>query len=522
MPVTARIAASFLLALLGGVCVVYAPVPAFTAVGLLFAVGLWSLTKKTRSYRIPSRAVAAARKSGRSREATSTKLVSGFLLVWWLASIAPIVAYSPRDVTDAAQASVGGSLHYQVLLIAFGGVGALFLPRALRRFDRAFRWVAGLWVAHLGWMFASLAWSVYEPITFRNAVAFVLVSVGSFGLGAGFYGARQNGRDLFLRHVFWAGVISALALLLPLPFRWGEYALLDPAERLDIGGNFPAFVVVPAICAILVLIATAVLGVRRWQTRDWFWLALLVAPLLVLKSRGPVLFAVVALAVFYLLSRSRAQDRMLQLVLLVVSGIGALVYYSEGVYDLLLPYATRGSLETTMNLTGRLPLWDVIVSEISENPWLGVGFAAFWNPSNYDLIEQSVGFPAVSAHNGFLDIMLNTGAVGLAILVAFCLCALLTAGRRALSGDPMGWLAFLLLLFYVLQNLTSSVFTEFYELNLMVVLATLGLLAGRPAKGVAVAGTPRPGREREPRAPSRRDGASRGVYRAAQRRRGPL
>lgn len=507
MPVAARIAAPILLALLGGVCIAYAPVPSFTAVAVAFAVGLWALAGGGRSPSAAPGACGPAPRASASRaepatHGPTTRLVSGFLALWWLASIAPIVAYSPRDVTEAAQASAGGSLQYQVLLVAFGCVGALFLPRAIQRFDPAFRWVAALWALHLGWMFASLAWSIYQPVTFRNAAAFVLVSVGSFGLGAGFYGAHQNGRDLFLRHVFWAGVLSALALLLPLPLRWRDYALLDPTQRLDIGGNFPAFVVMPVICALLVLVATSVLGVRRWRTRDWFWMALLVLPLLVLKSRGPVLFALLAFVIFYMLYKKRARDRMVQVGVLVVVGIGALVYYAEGYYDLLLPYLTRGSVETTMNLTGRIPLWEVIVSEIGENPWLGVGFAAFWNPQNYALIEELVGFPAVSAHSGFLDMLLNVGVVGLAILLAFCLSATVASWRKVRSRDPLGWLALLFIAFYLLQNLTSSIFTEFYEISLIAVLALLGLMSGRPARNVA---SP----NREPDVSALRDRASR-------------
>ena len=472
-----------MLALLSGACVAYAPVPTFAAVVLVSAAVLWSLTRDGRPYRAEPSATRAAGKKGEANGFLKTRrLVPGFLLLWWVASISPIVAYSPRDVTGAAQASVGGSLQYQVLLVAFGCVGALFLPRAVQRLDPAFRWVAALWALHLCWMFTSLLWSIYPPLTFRNAVAFVLVSVGSFGLGAGFYGNLPKGRDLFLRHVFVAGVLSALALLLPLPLRWQEYAILDPSQRLDIGGNFPAFVVAPVICALLVFVGTVILGVRDWRTRDWLWVTLLLLPLLVLKSRGPVLFAAMALVVFYLLYKVGTRNRLLQTTLLFVVGFGSYVYYSEGAYDSLVPYLTRGNVESTMTLTGRIPLWEVVFLEIQDNPWLGVGFAAFWNPQNYPRMEGLVGFPVVSAHNGFLDTVLTTGVVGLAILLTFCFYTMAIVGRRARRQDPLGWLAFLFLTFFLLQNLTSSIFTEFYEITLIVVLTMLGLLASRPTK----------------------------------------
>jgi hypothetical protein len=52
-------------------------------------------------------------------------------------------------------------------------------------------------------------------LTIRNVAAFALVSVGCFGLGVGFYGNLPNGRDLFVRHVFWASVLSTLVILIP-------------------------------------------------------------------------------------------------------------------------------------------------------------------------------------------------------------------------------------------------------------------------------------------------------------------
>lgn len=489
MPVAVRVPVLLVvLAFVVGACVAYVPVLTFVIVGAPFAAGLWFLTRIGYQDRVSRGDSDDPWKKERRRAAPRTRMVSVFLLLWWLASISPIVAFSPRDVSNAAQSSGGGSLQYQVLLIGFGFVGAYFLPQAMKRLDPAFRWVAVLWALHVSWMFISLIWSIYPPLTFRNAVAFVLVSVGAFGLGAGFYGTLPDGRRLFLRHVFTAGVLSALAVILPLPLRWQEYALLDPSQRLDIGGNFPAFVVGPVLCALLVFVGTAVLEMRAWRTRDWLWILVLVLPLLVLKSRGPMLYAALALIVPYLLFKSGARNRVLQAGLVAVTGTGAYVFYSEGVYDYLIPYLTRGNVESTATLTGRIPLWEVVFSQIQEHPWLGVGFAAFWSPQNYPKMEQLVGFPVVSAHSGFLDTLLASGVVGLTFLLTFCLCAMITVTRRARRPDSLGWLALMFLTFYVLSNLTTSVFTEFYEFKLIVVLTALGLLAGGPAKGL---GAPR-------------------------------
>ncbi|HEY6714517.1 MAG TPA: hypothetical protein VI055_19900, partial [Rubrobacter sp.] len=290
MSVAARASALAALALVGGVGTVYAPVPTFTAVAVLFALGLWAFAGGRQSS--PAKPKISLEERIKPRSTLVTRLVSGYLLVFWIALIAPLLAYSPRGPSSLGVSQ--GSLSNQVLISTFGLVGTLFLPAAIRRFDGAFQWLAALWILYLGWAAASLIWSIYPPLTLRNVIAFILVSIGCFGLGGGFYGSLPNGRDLFLRHVFWASVLSALVILLPLPFRFQQYDLLDPAQRLDIGGNFSAYVTRPVMASLLVLAATSILGVRPWLKRDWFWVAVLVLPLLALKSRGPVVWGMLA------------------------------------------------------------------------------------------------------------------------------------------------------------------------------------------------------------------------------------
>ena len=476
--VAAKVSAFGVLAFLGGVGFAYAPTPTFAAVAATFTLSLWLYTRGRHPY-FTRPEVSNEVGGSKPRSTLVTKLVSAYLLVWWLALIAPILAYSPREGSSAgvAEAAAQGSLRKQVLILSFGLVGSLFLPAAMKRLDPAFRWVAALWTLYLCWAFTSLLWSTYPPLTLRNVVAYVLVSVGVFGLSAGFYGRHPNGRDLFLRHVFVGGVLSALVVLLPLPFRWGQYDILSPSGRLEIGGDFSTYVTRPVLCALLVLVATAILGVRRWRKRDWFWVIILVLPLLALKARGPALWAILALGIFYLCYRSRVQDRVLQAGLLLVISLGTYIGYSQGIFATLAPYLTRGNVESTETLTGRIPLWEVLLSELGHHPWIGAGFAAFWSPDNLYRIEQLAGFSATSAHNGFVEELLNTGVVGLAILLTFLFHTTAVVVRRARRGDPFGWLAFLFLIYYLLLNATNALIQDYFEVPFVIILAIVGLLA---------------------------------------------
>jgi len=483
--VAARASALAALALVGGVGTVYAPVPTFTAVAVLFALGLWAFTGSRQTATAGPKISEEERIKPRST--LTTRLVSGYLLVFWIALIAPLLAYSPRGPSSLGVSQ--GSLSNQVLITTFGLVGALFLPAAFRRFDGTFQWLAALWILYLGWAAASLLWSIYPPLTVRNVIAFILVSVGCFGLGVGFYGGLPNGRDLFLRHVFWASVLSALVILLPLPFRFQQYDLLDPSQRLDIGGNFSAYVTRPVMAALLALVATYILGVRQWLKRDWFWVALLVLPLLALKSRGPIVWGMLALGIFYLFYKTSIRDRVLQAGLLFMIGVGTYIYYTENVLETILgpliPYMTRGNVQATENLTGRVPLWEALIEQVWQHPWLGAGFAAFWSPTHISELASTAVSGRASAHNGYLEELLNTGVVGLTILLAFCLGTLTLALRRGRRGDPLGWLVFLFLVFYLLLNLTNALTQEYFQPPFVLILVALGLLASGPAPGPA-------------------------------------
>jgi hypothetical protein len=71
--------------------------------------------------------------------------------------------------------------------------------------------------------------------------------------------------------------------------------------------------------------------------------------------------------------------------------------------------------------------------------------------------------------------------VGLIILLAFCLGTLTLALSRARRGDPLGWLVFLFMVFYLLLNLTNALTQEYFQPPFVIILIALGLMASGPA-----------------------------------------
>ena len=76
--------------------------------------------------------------------------------------------------------------------------------------------------------------------------------------------------------------------------------------------------------------------------------------------------------------------------------------------------------------TGRSAIWQVLLEAISGNYILGLGYGAVWSAGEYSAITNfglntSSWVSSIShGHNGYLDIWLSTGIVGL-LLFTFLL-----------------------------------------------------------------------------------------------------
>jgi exopolysaccharide production protein ExoQ len=77
-------------------------------------------------------------------------------------------------------------------------------------------------------------------------------------------------------------------------------------------------------------------------------------------------------------------------------------------------------------LTGRDQIWKSVLAE-HTNPLIGTGFSSFWLGNRPERVSEKNGFPyrLNQAHNGYLEVYLNGGAIGACLLVAL----LITSGR---------------------------------------------------------------------------------------------
>lgn len=150
----------------------------------------------------------------------------------------------------------------------------------------------------------------------------------------------------------------------------------------------------------------------------------------------------------------------------MVSAVLGVTFIGVAVLIWLAGYVGSDSLvglvgkDTT--LSGRTDIWRYVWDQIQVHPWLGYGLAAFWNgydgPSGY--VQLAMTIPVIYAHNGFLDIWLSIGLVGLSIfLISFVSTTSQSLALLRKTNSPEGFWPLLFLSYILLSNLTEGTIT---------------------------------------------------------------
>jgi O-antigen ligase len=105
-------------------------------------------------------------------------------------------------------------------------------------------------------------------------------------------------------------------------------------------------------------------------------------------------------------------------------------------------------------LTGRTDLWEILLS-MHTNPLAGTGYESFWLGPRLHLVWRK--FAVVNeSHNGYLEVYLNLGLIGLFLLGGFLITSYRTICRRFTSdpsSTPLVLSMWTILLFY---NVTEA------------------------------------------------------------------
>jgi exopolysaccharide production protein ExoQ len=177
------------------------------------------------------------------------------------------------------------------------------------------------------------------------------------------------------------------------------------------------FASVITMAAILFLIVGLSDRKRRWLTWGFFALSIL----LLILSKGKTALACFLISLYLLPLYGFIQKRFKLRVLLITSALFftfCLAVLALSNIELIVIDLLGKNLE----FNGRLPIWTLMLEKVSERPWFGYGYAAFWtSDASYYLLTHSWALDAFqagvrfNAHNGYIDLLLQLGLVGTAL-----------------------------------------------------------------------------------------------------------
>jgi len=217
-------------------------------------------------------------------------------------------------------------------------------------------------------------------------------------------------------------------------------------------------------------------GRRMSRQIPWDCLALLLmAAWLLYMSQSKTALICLLIGVGLVARKGWLASRMTSgIVLLAALSAPVLMFFEQRFSSTIAPLVEAVGRDTTF--TGRTNIWEHITFT-TVNAFVGAGYWNFWGGKGGLAISQAMGTTVPNAHCGYLDIFLDGGVIGLALL----LCLLVASGRRLIASFHVNryqQVQFAVLIVMILYNLTESTFfrlspTWFTTLLVIIVFPSL-------------------------------------------------
>ncbi|GAB4470253.1 MAG: polysaccharide biosynthesis protein HfsI [Elainellaceae cyanobacterium] len=304
--------------------------------------------------------------------------------------------------------------------------------------------------AILALVLLSFFWSEIPSRTLSRSISFT----GSTLLGVYFatrYTLKQQLQLLGWTFGLVVGLSLIYALLLP------KYGIMGGVHAGAWRGiythknNFGKMMTLSSVVFTLLLMS----GQKQ---KLWFSLGLGLSVMLLLlsTSKGALVNVMAMWAAIAVCRLFRLQYHLLVISLgsIAVAAGGASLWLLDNLESIVVDV-----LGKDLTLTGRTDLWITVLEMIEQRPWLGYGYQAFWDgldgPSA--VVWRAEAWQVPDAHNGFLDLLLQLGIVGMAVfLIGYFANAIGSIVRlRSLTGSEFIW-PVPFLIFMILSNLPET------------------------------------------------------------------
>lgn len=164
--------------------------------------------------------------------------------------------------------------------------------------------------------------------------------------------------------------------------------------------------------------------------------------------------------------------------------LGVLSFFPlDFIFDLSSMIAGSTGRDTTF--TGRTEVWEDIRKE-AFSPFIGAGYESFWLGDRLKRLWSIHHWMPNQAHNGYLEIYINLGMIGLTLLCIFLLSTFIQLSNSLATEFPFGIFGLLLLCSLLLYNVTEAAFKShicwYASLVLIIELTISNMLQTKESK----------------------------------------
>jgi O-antigen ligase len=325
---------------------------------------------------------------------------SGFCVAWLL--------ITGMSLEMTAHDLIGDEAYQPVIAIVKGTEIGLGLLCALR-FGPRLNPLCPAW-AYLAMLIAGLVHGLRPGLTTMDSLRSAIGSVAPFVFC--FCRIPRSWAEVMIQATKWCPIL-AVAACIPLSIAGIRPLFIDSGGARLAGLGHPAFlagVCLPAIYACLIQLY------RLGRRADLVLLVVNILILMLTGARAPFAYAVAVTGLSLITIRSQvfaARDRLL-LLLTAAALLPLLALIAGGLGEVRL---FNVLMNETGNLSGRGLLWPSFEAAAAESPWFG------WGTGAGNVVVPSDGRIAKilhtwAAHNEYLRIQVEGGAIGEALLMA--------------------------------------------------------------------------------------------------------
>ena len=313
-----------------------------------------------------------------------------------------------------------------------------------------------LWLL-IAFMLVSVLWSAMPKTTISHSYGLIRVTLFSIYLAARF-SIKEQVRVLGISFGITVVLCLLFGILMP------EYGIMGlsstfttPEDKGHVGAWQGIFTHKNILGRFMVLSIIIFLSYRSSSSSYWLrWLGIGTSVLLIIlsTSKTSLLILLTVFILFPILGTLRWEYSwkipFISSIILLLGSISTFVVENLEVF--------LSALGRDATLSGRTKIWGEVIWAISKHPWLGYGYEGFWRKgTNADYVWNALKFKVTHSHNGFLELWLQLGIVGLSLyIIAFLMACYKAVVFLHKNNNSEGIYPLMLLIFIFLANITES------------------------------------------------------------------